>query len=315
MTDESIFADDADWHTVEKGFLARFDGHHVDGDIYRPREPGPRSDLLVIAASGYTGIKNLYPRLFAQALTRLGYSVFALEFPGYGRSSGSASNILVSEQTDALLAAAHELRRRGDWSRQVALAWGMGAGLAFLAAEKNPAAFDGLVGANGLYDVEAAQREARGEEGYRRFLEKLDLLRSVQRETGETVYVDSFFGYPLDSDTERVVDSVLRKQTGYNSPPVHLAFVDGLLDMNVMDDLGRLEGVPALLVHGRRNPIHPFGQAQAVADAYPGSPPATLVALDGEHNDFMSIEHPVFGKMVASIDDWLAGNFLDSRAP
>jgi pimeloyl-ACP methyl ester carboxylesterase len=302
---KDIFAESPAWLTIEKGFVARFDKHRVDGDLYRPRTLGPKSSTLVLATSGYTGIKNLYPRLLAQALTRRGYSVFALEFPGYGKSSGVASEVLISEQVKAVTAVGRALRKRGGWDSIVSMGWAMGAGVCLLAAQRVPTLFDGLVGLNGLYVSDRVQRLVRGQRAHESFLQKLQRLGEVEREVGLKCYVHSFFGYPLDAATEQVVDSVLRSQTGYDSPPVHLDFVRELLALDVRKNLAKLAGKPILWIHGRSNPIHPLKHVRELVAACPAGVSPQLRVLKAKHNDFMSFDHPVFKRMIKHAASWL----------
>merc|ERR1711907_917507 len=81
----------------------------VHCQIFRPK--GKASDQSVhIVGSGYTGFLRLYPTLFAQALTQRNHTVLAVEFPGYGESTDSASNVGIAQQSRALEAIASHAR-------------------------------------------------------------------------------------------------------------------------------------------------------------------------------------------------------------
>ena len=306
----SIHAQLTDWY--HEGPVEEWQGkdYILSGALFTSSKA--KSDTVVIAGSGYTGVASLYPHLFAQALTRLGLDVLAIEYPGYGVSVGSGrgdpSRVRLSEQVQTFIDTGEQVRHCGfgdgkkSWSRIVALAWGMGAGHLIKAQKARPGLFDALIGLNGLYISKEVQIAVRGgNEAYNAFLSDL-------KGRGDQELVDGFYGYPMDPATTERVTLDLRVNSAYRTPDVHVAFVRELLALDVLGEGGvglkGLEDTPMLFGHGTDNPLHPIAPVHRVQAAYPG--PSRLIEINGaRHNDFMRFTDDRFQTLMASVATWL----------
>lgn len=305
----SIHAQQADWY--HEGLVEEWQGkdYILSGVLFTSATAA--SDTVVIAGSGYTGVASLYPHLFAQALTRHGLDVLAIEYPGYGVSSGTgrgnASKVRLSEQVQTFIDTGEQVRHRGfgngekRWPHVVALAWGMGAGHLIKAQKARPKLFDALIGLNGLYLSKEVQIAVRGgKEAYNAFLADLSVR-------GDQDLVNGFYGYPMDPATTERVTLDLRVNSAYRTPDVQVAFVRELLALNVLEEgvgLKGLEDTPMLFGHGTDNPLHPVAPVRQVQAAYPG--PSELIEIQGaRHNDFMRFTDDRFQALMASVATWL----------
>ena len=64
------------------------EGLKLDGSFYRPDQgkQDPNRPLL-IACSGFMGLKSIHPARLGRALTPLGYTVFGFDYRGFGSHS------------------------------------------------------------------------------------------------------------------------------------------------------------------------------------------------------------------------------------
>lgn len=58
-------------------------GLRLDADLHVPEDGGAAAPYpVVVAASGYQGLKVIHPERFARALTRRGFAVLAFDYRG-----------------------------------------------------------------------------------------------------------------------------------------------------------------------------------------------------------------------------------------
>lgn len=106
-------------------------GHRVDSDLHLPedgREPYP----VVVACSGFMGLKNIHPARFARSLTQLGYAVVAFDYRSRGHSEGEYGRLIPQEWVEDLRSAVDRLQTVSevDPGRIGLLGWGLGGGVA-----------------------------------------------------------------------------------------------------------------------------------------------------------------------------------------
>lgn len=279
------------------------DGLALAGAFHEPPAGVARRGPVVVACSGFMGLRNIHPARLARALTPRGYTVFGFDYRTFAPSAGERGCVILDEQVRDIANAVRAVRRVVGGRPLVLCGWAMGAGLILPAADLvGPLA--GLVCLNGFYDAQRVQRAVRGEEGWRRFLAELGEMQRAAVEAPDRAWVDPFFVYPLDPVTQGYVDDVLRKDPAFG-PRVWLPFADSLLRFAPERRLDHLSRTPLLLVHGRRNALHPQEEARSLHGRYPG--PRRLHWLDGAgHTEWMLDDHPIFRALVDELDGWLA---------
>lgn len=293
------------------------------------RRPSP----CFVVGSGYTGVLSLYPSLFAQVLSREGYTCFLVEYPSYGRASGSPEHVTLAQQRAAFAHAARVARQDvGTAPTVVGLAWGMGAiGLMEAAAERGAIPlFDAVVSANGLLSAPLAHRaildhmkahpdsvaqlrrevEAAGVPVELPPADYAEFAARVRAMDDDGLY-SPFAGYPLDLETTRVVLRDLVAHGRWSSPSMHGAFFKELLDKDVSQLADELCTIPVLLVHGRHNKLHAAAHVEEVAlrlrsAAQRTVAPCKVAMVDVRHNDFMSYDDPALEEVCAHILEFTA---------
>lgn len=281
------------------------DGQKVDASVYLP-DPGQAdgSKPMVIACSGFLGLKDFHPARFARALTARGYPCFGFDYRGFGASDGERNRVAIEDEIRdivngaAFAAASEEGRDRG----LVLLGWGMGGGLILEAAPEVPG-LRGLVAVNGFYDARRVQREVRGYQGWREFLGTVRENRTREAQTGEIRTVDAFDIYPLDALSREYVDAELRVQPGFWGE-IRFTFAYSLLRFRPEARLDGLEDLPLLVAHGDRNDLHPPTEPRSLYRNYPGDKELYWI-VDAGHTEWMFDDSPTFQALVEHIDGWL----------
>ena len=277
----------------------------LSGSFFWPDDAGtdePRP--LVIACSGFTGLCRIHPARFARYLTARGHACFGFDYRGFADSDGPRGRVILDEQVRDIRAATAFAAgdRRIDADRIILLGWGMGAGLVIDAARELPGVI-GLVAANGFYHGAQVQQHHRGADGLAAFRDLLRRHRDAHARTGAVAEMDAFDLYPLDAQSRRYVDDVLRKTPGYQGENYTYDLGDSLLRWNVLASCAALD-LPLLIAHGDRNALHPIEQAEALRDAWSGA--CELFWLQGAgHTEFMDDADPKFQALADRIERWV----------
>ncbi|MGH2763792.1 MAG: alpha/beta hydrolase, partial [Thermoleophilaceae bacterium] len=79
------------------------DGQRLDGELWRPSTPA--CSAVVVACSGYLGLKGLQPARFARALAPRGYAFLCFDYRGFGFSDGERGRLVPGEQLEDIRAA------------------------------------------------------------------------------------------------------------------------------------------------------------------------------------------------------------------
>lgn len=282
------------------------DGLKLDGAFFWPDEGAADPRPLIVACSGFTGLRRIHPARFARYLTARGHACFGFDYRGFAASEGTPGRVLLEEQVRdiihavAFVAADERVAR----DRIVLLGWGMGGGLVLDAARELPQVC-GLVVANGFYHGARVQQAHRGAAGLAEFRATVAAERAERARTGQAQWVDPFDIYPLDPQSRTYVDDVLRKTPQYEAERYSMELADSLLRWDPEAYAGQMRP-PLLIAHGSENRLHPTAEAESLHSKYGG--PKTLFWIEGAgHTEFMLDEDPRFQSLGAEIDRWLGG--------
>ena len=290
---------------LEKQIGFYSDGLHLDGSLYLPDglvegEPRP----AIVACSGYLGLNVIYPRLFAEPLTRAGYVVLGFDYRGNGESEGMAGRLLIEEQVRDIKSSLTFIREQPQVDRnQVALlGWGMGAGNVVEVGAKDDRA-KAVIALNGFYNGLSFLRARHGEEGLARLTERLEKDRVKRGLTGSGEFANPYDVYPLDPDTQEEVEENLVPVPGFG-PQTAFELLESIIAFDAESVVDKISPRPLFVGHGEQNRLHPFEDALSLYGR--AQRPKTFYRIDGKHNDFMRSDHAVFERLCETLVEWLA---------
>ena len=290
------------------------DGLRLGATFYWPDgrdDPTPRP--VVIACSGFTGLRHIHPARFARFLTERGHACFGFDYRGFADSEGPRHRVLLEEQVRDVIHAVARASRDGriDASRIILLGWGMGAGLVLDAARQLPGVI-GIIALNGFYDGRRFQAAHRGADGLRHFVDRVTEERCERSRSGTTIEADPFDIYPLDPQSRQYVDEVLRRTEGYQAERYSFELADSLLRWAPEAHAPAME-LPLLIGHGDANLLHPVGEAESLHRSYGG--PKELYWIEGAgHTEFMHDDDPRFRALAAHVADWIESRLAEADA-
>ncbi|MGH2916153.1 MAG: alpha/beta hydrolase [Solirubrobacteraceae bacterium] len=288
-------------------------GLRLDADLHLPDtagEPAKRLPVLV-AASGYLGLKAIHPERFARALTARGYAVLAFDYRGFGLSEGERGRLAPQDQVQDVRAAVDRLSvcDEVDPERIGLLGWGLGGGVMVAEAADDPRV-RAVAAVNGVSDGARSTRNLHDERSWATLLQRIEADRGRRATAGRSEVVSPWDIVPLqgDSKTPTYVFEELYRTPGYGTG-VTLESADLLLQFSPQTVAARLAGRPLLIVHGADNELYRPVEAQALYDH--AAEPKRLVYLQGAgHTEWMFDLHPTFAALVQE----LAGFFDDALA-
>lgn len=281
------------------------DGHRIDADLHLPTSPGPHP--VVVAASGFQGLKVIHPQRFARALTPLGYAVLAFDYRGFGHSEGERGRLAPQDWVQDVRSAVDRLTTVDsvDQGRILLLGWGLGGGVVVDAA-----ADDERVGAvaavNGIGDGARSTRAMHDDESWQRLLARIEVDRGRRAATSRSELTSPWDIVRLDrdADTDGYVGSELYRAPGFGFE-VSLESADRLLRFRPEQVAHRIAPRPLLVVHGAENRLHHPSEAHSLYEH--AREPKRLVLLDGAgHTEWMFDEHPTFQQLVATLDGFFS---------
>ena len=284
------------------------DGLLLDGDLWlpRPRRPGQRRPA-VVACSGYQGLKDIHPERFARALVPAGYGCLVFDYRGFGRSEGERGRLVPQEQAEDVRAAVGFLEAAGEIDpRRIALVgWGLGGGVAVAAAAEDPRVA-AVATVNAIGDGERSTRAMHDHDSWRALLERLGADRARRVRRGRSELVDPFEIVRLDPATRAYVEKELVKTAGFGTL-VSLESADYLLRFRPETVVDRISPRPLLVVHGSENRLHlPTESDQLFGRAR--EPKVRVLLEGGGHTEWMYDDHPIFRRLVALLEDFLASS-------
>lgn len=279
---------------------ARLQASFYYPDDFDAGQPHP----VLLVNSGYQGFNEFYPRMFAKLFTSRGYVCFGFDYRGMADSEGPKGTVLLEQQVQDVRNAVSFVGAQPEVdARQLALiGWGMGASNVVIAAEqgRNVAAVAAL---NGFYNGERWLRSVHTYDEWAGILEQVREDRVRRVTTGESRLADTFEHYPLDPATKQYVADELEQVYGYGHP-TRVQFTESIIETDADRSAARLNGIPLFIAHGVHNTLHPIDEALALYAA--ASSPKTLFRIDGRHNDFMYVDHPVFVDLCDRLEAFLA---------
>jgi len=281
------------------------DGVRLDGLLQVPESSGsPHRHPVLLLCSGYQGLKELIPAKLWGPLTDAGYACFAFDYRGFGTSDGERGRVLPSEQVEDVRNAITLLQQQPDLDpeRVGLIGWGFGGGIVVQAGAEDPRAV-AVACLNGVGD---AGRTVRDSHAYPDWLAMQDRLAAdlVQRVlTGRSELVGPWEVVTLDPVTRVNVDEDMygrHERFGVNvslqSAEAYYAFQPELV-------VDRIAPRPLLIVHGRRNALHPIDEARALY-ARAREPKELIEIPDGRHLDWIQPEDPLYATTMPRIVDW-----------
>lgn len=296
---------------IEKQTTFFSEGSRLQATLYYPDNVSgtePRPALII--NSGYQGFNEFYPKMFAELMTQHGYICLGFDYRGMADSEGPKGRVLIEEQAVDIRNAITFLQTQQDVDdAQIGLiGWGMGAANVVLAAEKaqNVAAVASL---NGFYKGERWLESIHSEAEWTKLLQDVREDRIQRVLEGESRLADTFEHYPLDPATDDYVQKELAQVYGFGHP-TRIQFTESILDLNVEKHVANLGGTPLFIGHGTNNALHPYAEAESLYEA--AVMPKTLYGIDGRHNDFMYVDHPVFVELCERLNEFFAQAFVQS---
>lgn len=290
------------------------DGLRLEASVYRPEHlQGEGPHPTVIVNSGYQGFNEFYPRMFAKALTRLGYICVGFDYRGMANSEGEKGRVLIEEQVADIRSAISFARVQADIDndRLALIGWGMGAANVVLAAEKSKQVA-ATVALNGFYDGVRWLQSIHTYDEWTRIVDEIETDRQNRSIEGQSKLADTFEHYPLDPATKDYVGAELESVYGFGHP-TRLQFTESIMDLKVERIAPYLDGIALFVGHGVNNTLHPIAEAESLYAA--AKSPKTYYKIPGRHNDFMYGDHPVFIELVTQVDKFLVDVFAKSANP
>lgn len=281
-------------------------GYRLDADLHLPDDHGAGAPYpVVVAASGYQGLKVIHPERFARALAPRGYAVLAFDYRGFGLSEGERGRLVPQEWTRDLRAAVDRVAAHPqcDTARIALLGWGLGGGCVVAESADDPRV-KVLASCNGIADGYRSTQKMHDEESWASLLARVEADRGRRAELGRSEITSPWDIVRLDLDdrTDDYVGDELYKAPGFGSG-VTLESADYLLRFKPVEGVAKLHNQPLLVVHGEVNELHKLQEAQALYDAAPGK--KRLEILEGKgHTEWMFDEDPTFQRMIDVIDEF-----------
>ena len=204
---------------------------------------------MLIAASGFLGLKVLHPERFARALTPLGYAVLAFDYRGFGASEGERGRLAPQDWVQDIRAAVDRLVacEHVDSTRIGLLGWALGGGVVVAEAADDPRV-RAVAAVNAVADGLRCTRNMHDEESWDRLLARIEADRPRRATVGRSEITSPWDIVRLDLDgrTAPYVSEQLYKAPGYGSG-VTLESADLLLRFSPERVVGRLAGKVTVL--------------------------------------------------------------------
>lgn len=281
-------------------------GARLDADLHLPDDAGRGAPYpVLIAASGYQGLKVIHPERFARALTPRGYAVLAFDYRGFGLSEGERGRLAPQDWVEDIRAAVDRVSVHPDLdaARIGLLGWAMGGGVVVVEASDD-LRVRAVVALNCISDGTRSTRNMHDEQSWNSLLARIDADRGRRATLGRSEITSPWDIVRLDLDTrtDGYVENELYKAPGFGSG-VTLESADQLLRFSPQRVVARLAGRPLLIVHGSHNRLHDPEEARALYAS--AQEPKRLLMLDGRgHTEWMFDDDPTFGQVMDGVDDF-----------
>jgi uncharacterized protein len=278
------------------------DGQRLDGELWQP--PSSACSAVVIACSGYLGLKGLQPARFARALVPSGYACLCFDYRGFGFSDGERGRLVPGEQVEDIRAGVDYLCSRDDTGALplVLLGWGLGGALV-IAEAAHDSRVAAVVALNALADGYRTTRALHDDASWARLTERLERDRVDRLLHGRSGLIPAFEVVRLRGSTRDYVESELSKEAGFGFP-VTCQAGEHLLRFSVEHLVGRIAPRPLFLAHGTANDLYSPEEAHRLYGL--AGEPRELHLLDGAgHSEWMHDGHQTFRQLIGLITDFL----------
>jgi alpha-beta hydrolase superfamily lysophospholipase len=278
------------------------DGQRLDGELWRP--PTSACSGIVIACSGYLGLKGLQPARFARALVPYGYACLCFDYRGFGFSDGERGRLIPEEQIEDIRAAVDYLRSRDETagSPLVLLGWGLGGALVIAEAAHDPRV-DAVVAVNALADGHRTTRALHDESTWAQLMARLDQDRLERVRHGRSALIPAFDLVRLEGATLDYVETELYKDSGFGFP-ITCEAGERLLRFSVEHLVGRLSPRPLFVAHGAVNDLYSSAEAQRLYELA-GEPRELHLLERAGHSEWMHDGHETLRQLIELIVDFL----------
>jgi pimeloyl-ACP methyl ester carboxylesterase len=277
------------------------DGLRLDGELWHP--PSSAS-AVVIACSGYLGLKGLQPARFARALVPRGYACLCFDYRGFGFSDGERGRLVPGEQVADIRAGVDYLCSRDDTGAVplVLLGWGLGGALV-IAEAAHDSRVAAVVALNAIADGYRTTRALHDDTSWAELMGRLERDRVERLRHGRSALIPAFEVVRLRGSTRDYVESELSKDSGFGFP-VTCQATEHLLRFSVEHLVGRIAPRPLFLAHGAENDLYSPGEARRLYGL--AGEPRELHLLDGVgHIEWMHDAHQTFRHLIGLITDFL----------
>ena len=264
-------------------------------DSYREGEKRP----CIIPNSGYMGLNEIYPALFARAMTARGYAAFGFNYRGFLNNDGIPGVCKLEEQVEDIRNASIYARTlpEVDAERVGLIGWGIAAALVMAVVAKEPN-LKAAVGINGFYNGERWLKAVYSYAEFQKIRREIREERVRFIREGVRHFEHPFYFYPLDPDTSDIVKNNLYSVKGYGQE-ISLELGQSLLEFDAEKYAGAIH-VPVMVCHGKENLLHPLEESLSFYERL--SDTKEFLLLNGKHNDFMFDEHPVFKTLCDALE-------------
>jgi uncharacterized protein len=278
------------------------DGQRLDGELWYPATSAWSG--VVIACSGYLGLKGLQPARFARALVPRGYACLCFDYRGFGFSDGQRGRLIPEEQIEDIRAAVDYLQSRDDTAAfpLVLLGWGLGGALV-IAEAAHDERVAAVMALNAIADGHRTTRALHDETSWARLMARLDQDRLERVRHGRSTLIPAFDVVPLQGATLDYVETELYKDTGFGFP-VTCEASERLLRFSVEHLVGQISPRPLFLAHGTANDLYSPAEAQRLYEL--AGEPRELHLLEGAgHSEWMHDGHHTLQELIELITDFL----------
>ncbi|KGP73274.1 alpha/beta hydrolase [Pontibacillus yanchengensis] len=275
---------------IEKPVQFYSEGLLLQGTLYFPDNYQEGEKLpAIIPNSGYQGVNEFYPRMFAQSMTDKGYICLGFDYRGFADSEGDPARVLLEEQVQDIHNAVTflQLQEEVDHERIGLIGWGMGGSNVIRVTETNNNV-SAVAALNGFYHGERWLKTVHSYEDWMKVLETVEQDRIRRVVEGESKEEEPFLHYPLDPATRDYVEKELADRKGFGGK-TRIQFTESILELDADRAAQNLDDIPLFVGHGVENILHPFEEAIALYEQ--AAEPKQFYRIEGKHNDFMYSEH------------------------
>jgi hypothetical protein len=278
------------------------DGQRLDGELWHPSS-SPRS-AVVIACSGYLGLKGLQPARFARALVPRGYGCFSFDYRGFGFSDGERGRLVPDEQVEDIRAAVDYVCSRADTagSPVVLLGWGLGGALV-IAEAAHDERVAAVVALNAIADGYRTTRKLHDERSWADLMGRLERDRAERVRCGRSALIPAFEVVRLRGSTLDYVETELYKDSGFGFP-ITCHASEQLLRFSVEHLVGRISPRPLFLAHGAANDLYSPAEAQRLYELA-GEPRELHLLHAAGHSEWMHDGHQTLAQLIDLIARFL----------